>query len=113
MGDDGYPSYYDPTAHPLMCHSNVDARSVMTAQVAELTQGRGANEPSLAVSNASADSPASQLHLRREIVSRLPEHLRCVLPPEQHGKTTLFLAQLEDAGKLIPRCKTSTYALKL
>ena len=30
-----------------------------------------------------------------------PEHLRCVLPPEQDDKFTLSFAQLDDAVKLI------------
>ena len=64
-------------------------------------KGRGADGPSLAIPTTRPDTPVSQLDLRREIVSRLPEHLRCVLPPEQDDKTHLSLAQLDDAIKLI------------
>ena len=48
-----------------------------------------------------AEFPRRQLDLCRESISRLPEYLRCVLPPEQDDKFTLSLAQLDDAIKLI------------
>ena len=51
VGDDGYPSCYDPTAHLVMCASNVDVCTLMTVGVVELSQGTGADAPSLAVSN--------------------------------------------------------------
>ena len=84
MDEYGFPSHCDPTAHPVMCPSNVDMRRGGAAQVTEFRQGRVAGEPTLAVLTLRAYFPrTSQLDLRREIVSRLPEHWRCVLPPEQ------------------------------
>ena len=97
----GIPRFYEPTVHPGMCDSNVGVCTLMTAQVAELTQGTESDAKSLAVSNANVYSPASQLHLRKEIISRLPEHMRCVLPPEGDNKNKLSLTQLEDAVKLL------------
>ena len=38
---------------------------------------------------------------RREIDGRLPEHLRCVLPPEGDSNNTLSISRLEEATKLI------------
>ena len=96
VGDDGYPSYYDLTAHRMMGASNVEVNSLLTAQVAELMQGKGGDALSLAVY-----SPASQLNLPGKIVSRLPEHSRCVMPPEEDDRTKLSLIQLDDAVKLV------------
>jgi len=38
---------------------------------------------------------------RREIVDRLPEHLRCVLPGSEGAKQNLSNSALEEATKLI------------
>ena len=42
----------------------------------------------------------SQISWLREIVSRLPDHVQCVLPSEGDSNNTLSLAQTEYAVRL-------------
>ena len=50
----------------------------------------------------SHDSPLLEIQLsrRQAVVSRLPEHLRCVVPDEC-GQMTLTIAQLEESVELL------------
>jgi len=103
VGQDGFPSRHEPAVwNPVMRSSNVGVCIMVTEQEAEVLQGtRGKDTPSQPASYTDIYSPASQLDQWQEILSRLPEHLRCVLPPEKgNSANDLTLSQLEDAVKL-------------
>jgi len=100
----GFPLHYDNSGSLTgECPVNVVTRSgIDTARGSDLKLAKGAGcNPTPAVSSTRVEFPGQQHNLRTQIVSKLPEHLRCVLPPEQDDKPTLSLAQLEEAVKLI------------
>ena len=85
-----------------MHKSNIGVCTLLTEQDAEVLLGATVQEAkSMQVSNADIYSPASQLDRQREIICRLPEHVRCVLPPEGDSEIFLTLPQLEDAVELL------------
>ena len=92
VGDSGFPLHYDHYGSPTVeCPVNVVTRhGKETARGSDLKLAKGAGcNPTPAVLSTRVEFLGQQHNLRKQLISKLPEHLRCVLPPDQEYKLSI------------------------
>ena len=100
LDHDGYPCYHEAMDNLLMYCKNFRVEECCPVAGAEILR----ETSGVASLNAHSPDVGPKLDYvsgRREIVDRLPEHLRCVLPGSEGAKQTLSSSALEEATKLI------------